>query len=66
MNRKEVIEDIRKRFDCSEREARKILVFGLTKGHIKKQVNWNVLISYFILGAVILTAIWAFIKVTWA
>lgn len=63
MNRKEVIEDIKKRFDCNEKEARKILVFGLTKGHIKKQVNLNVLISYFILGAVILTAIWALIKV---
>ena len=62
MNKREVIEEIKERFDCNEEAAQKILKFGLSKGHIKKFIKLDNLISYFIFFAVVVSATWALIR----
>ena len=63
MNKREVIEEIKERFGCDEQTAKKKLRFGISKGHIKRFVKMDVLVSYFVLFAVFVSAIWALARV---
>tara|TARA_Y100000401_G_C8151479_1_gene139827 strand:+ start:304 stop:504 length:201 start_codon:yes stop_codon:yes gene_type:complete len=63
MNRRSVKEEIKKELNCSDEEAERIIVIGLKNGHIKRQLNWNILISIIISWAVVITGVWALWRV---
>ena len=59
MNKRGIIEQLKKQFNCDEYEAKQMFIVGLKNGHIEKHINWNKIISFFIFWTVVLTGLWA-------
>lgn len=64
MNKRNIIEQLKKQFKCDDNEAEEMFVVGLKNGHIKKHIRWDKLLSFFIFWSVILMGLWALYRVT--
>ena len=59
MNKKEVLDKIKKDTGCDDDRAEQIFRRALNDGIVKVQLNWNFVITFIIYLAVLGTGIWA-------
>ena len=59
MNKKDVLDKIKKDTGCDDDRAEEIFRHGLEHGVVKAQLNWNFVITFIIYLAVLGTGIWA-------
>lgn len=62
MSKKEIIKEIRELTGCSEEKAEDIFKKGVESEDIKLSLDWEWLINRAVIGAVVLTGIWALWK----
>ena len=46
MNKRNIIEQLKKQFKCDDNEAEEMFYIGLKNGHIKKHIRWDKLLSW--------------------
>ena len=59
MSKKQIIEKIRKLTGCTEEKAEIIFRQGIEDKHIVVKVDWEWIMNRVIIGAIILTGLWA-------
>ena len=59
MNKKDVLDKIKKDTGCDDDRAEEIFRHDLEHGVVKAQLNWNFVITFIIYLAVLGTGIWA-------
>ena len=59
MNKKDVLDKIKKDTGCDDRKAEEIFRIALRNGAVKVQLNWNFVITFVIYLAVAVTGAWA-------
>ncbi len=59
MNKKDVLDKIKKDTGCDDRKAEEIFRIALRNGAVKVQLNWNFIITFTIYLAVLITGVWA-------
>lgn len=59
MNKKDVLDKIKKDTGCDDDRAEEIFSRALENGVVKAQLNWNFIITFAIYLAVLGTGIWA-------
>ena len=59
MNKKDVLDKIKKDTGCDDNRAEEIFQRALEHGVVKAQLNWNFVITFTIYLAVAVTGVWA-------
>ena len=59
MNKKDVLDKIKKDTGCDDDRAEEIFQRALEHGVVKAQLNWNFVITFIIYLAVAVTGVWA-------